>query len=115
VPLPRLGRRLPEPLTPEEAEAIVTAPDASPRGLRDRAMLELMYGAGLRVSEVVSLRVSDIDLEEGLVRCMGKGARQRVVPSGRSRPGGEQSRRSASTCSAAGRTWAGCSAATSSS
>ena len=83
VALPRLGRRLPEPLTPEEAEAIVTAPDASPRGLRDRAMLELMYGAGLRVSEVVSLRVSDIDLEEGLVRCMGKGARQRVVPTGR--------------------------------
>jgi len=82
VPLPRLGRRLPEPLTPQEAEAIVTSPDASPRGLRDRAMLELMYGAGLRVSELVSLRVSDIDLEEGLVRCMGKGAKQRVVPTG---------------------------------
>jgi integrase/recombinase XerD len=45
-------------------------------------MLELMYGAGLRVSELVSLRVSDIDLEEGLVRCMGKGAKQRVVPTG---------------------------------
>src|ERR671929_124690 len=81
--LPRRGRRLPEPLTPEEAEAIVTEPDGSPRGLRDRAMLELMYGAGLRVSEVVSLRVSDIDLEEGLVRTTGKGARERVVPTGR--------------------------------
>ena len=53
VTLPRLGRRLPEPLTKAEAEAIVTRPDGSPRGLRDRAMLELLYGAGLRVSELV--------------------------------------------------------------
>jgi integrase/recombinase XerD len=83
VPLPRLGRRLPEPLTPNEAEAIVTQPDATPRGLRDRAMLELLYGAGLRVSELVSLRVSDVDLDDALVRCMGKGAKQRVVPTGR--------------------------------
>ena len=82
VPLPRLGRRLPEPLTRAEAERIVTSPDGSPRGLRDRAMLELLYGAGLRVSELVALRVSDLDLEEGLVRCMGKGAKQRVVPTG---------------------------------
>ncbi|MDX6551255.1 MAG: integrase/recombinase XerD, partial [Gaiellales bacterium] len=82
VALPRLGRRLPEPLTPAEAEAIVTSPDGSARGLRDRAMLELMYGAGLRVSELVSLRLSDIELEEALVRCMGKGAKQRVVPTG---------------------------------
>ena len=82
VPLPRLGRRLPEPLTRDEAERIVTSPDGSPRGLRDRAMLELLYGAGLRVSELVALRVSDLDLEEGLVRCMGKGAKQRVVPTG---------------------------------
>jgi integrase/recombinase XerD len=82
VPLPRLGRRLPEPLTREEAERIVTSPDGSARGLRDRAMLELLYGAGLRVSELVALRVSDLDLEEGLVRCMGKGAKQRVVPTG---------------------------------
>ncbi len=83
VPLPRLGRRLPEPLTQAEAEAVVTRPDASPRGLRDRAMLELLYGAGLRVSELVTLRVSDVDLEEGVVRCRGKGAKQRVVPMGR--------------------------------
>lgn len=83
VPLPRLGRRLPEPLTKAEAEAIVTHPDGSPRGLRDRAMLELLYGAGLRVSELVSLRVSDVDLGEGMVRCMGKGAKQRVVPMGK--------------------------------
>jgi integrase/recombinase XerD len=83
VALPRLGRRLPEPLTRAEAERIVTRPDATPRGLRDRAMLELLYGAGLRVSELVALRVSDIDLDEGLVRCTGKGAKQRVVPMGR--------------------------------
>src|SRR4029077_13941662 len=61
VPLPRLGRRLPDPLSRAEVEAIVTQPDTSPRGLRDRAMLELMYGAGLRVSELVALRVSDVD------------------------------------------------------
>jgi len=83
VPLPRLGRRLPDPLSRDEVEAIITQPDSSPRGLRDRAMLELMYGAGLRVSELVALRVSDVDLEEGLVRCLGKGARERVVPTGR--------------------------------
>src|SRR3954447_4014248 len=83
VALPRLGRRLPEPLTRAEAERIVTRPDTSPRGLRDRAMLELLYGAGLRVSELVSLRVSDVDMDEGLVRCTGKGAKQRVVPTGR--------------------------------
>jgi integrase/recombinase XerD len=83
VPLPRLGRKLPEPLSREEAERIVTRPDGSPRGLRDRAMLELLYGAGLRVSELVSLRVSDVDLSDGLVRCMGKGAKQRVVPMGK--------------------------------
>jgi integrase/recombinase XerD len=62
----------------------VTQPDATPRGLRDRAMLELLYGAGLRVSELVSLRVSDIDLAEGVVRCTGKGAKQRIVPMGKS-------------------------------
>ena len=84
VPLPRLGRSLPDPLTKAEAEAIVTRPDTSPRGLRDRAMLELLYGAGLRVSELVSLRVSDIDLAEGVVRCTGKGAKQRMVPMGKS-------------------------------
>jgi integrase/recombinase XerD len=84
VALPRLGRSLPDPLTKAEAEAIVTQPDTSPRGLRDRAMLELLYGAGLRVSELVSLRVSDIDLAEGVVRCTGKGAKQRIVPMGKS-------------------------------
>jgi integrase/recombinase XerD len=84
VALPRLGRRLPEALTTAEAERIVTSPDASPRGLRDRAMLELLYGAGLRVSELVSLRVSDVDLAERMVRTMGKGGKQRVVPMGKS-------------------------------
>jgi integrase/recombinase XerD len=83
IPLPRLGRRLPEALTREEAERMVTSPDTTPRGLRDRAMLEVLYDAGLRVSELVSLRVSDVDLEEGVIRCMGKGAKQRVVPMGR--------------------------------
>ena len=84
VPLPRLGRSLPDPLTKAEAEAIVTRPDTSPRGLRDRAMLELLYGGGLRVSERVSLARVRIDLAEGVVRCIGKGATQRMVPMGAS-------------------------------
>lgn len=80
---PRLPRSLPHPLTVEEVAAILEAPrPEEPPGLRDRAILELLYGAGLRVSELVSLRVGDVDLDEGLVRCMGKGAKQRVVPTG---------------------------------
>ena len=82
VPLPRLGRSLPDPLTKAEAEAIVTRPDTSPLGLRDRAVLELLYGAGLRVSELASLR-GDLDLAEGVVRCRAR-ARQRIVPMGKS-------------------------------
>ena len=63
----------PTRLRKAEAEAIVTRPDTTPRGLRDRAMLELLYGAGLRVSELVSLRVSDVDLDEGVVRVHRQG------------------------------------------
>lgn len=83
VALPRLPRRLPRVLTLEQAKLIVEHPDSSPRGLRDRAALELLYGGGLRVSELTGLRPGDLDLERGLVRVEGKGGRQRIVPAGR--------------------------------
>lgn len=76
-------RRLPRPLRVEEIEALLQQPDvAKPPGLRDRAMLEVAYGCGLRVSELVGLELSDLDLEEGFVRCRGKGDKQRLVPLG---------------------------------
>ena len=79
---PRLGRSLPKTLTQEEVERLLDQPSrrAGPRGLRDRAILELMYATGLRVSEVVSLDVGDVDTREGTVRCWGKGGKERVLP-----------------------------------
>src|SRR5574337_1122218 len=76
--------RLPGVLSQEEVERLLAAPPASnPLGLRDKAMLELLYAAGLRVSEMVTLQMSDVDLEVGYVRCQGKGGKDRVVPLGR--------------------------------
>jgi integrase/recombinase XerD len=83
VPLPPRPRRLPKALSQEEAERVVTHPDATPLGLRDRAALELLYGAGLRVSELVGLRPGDLDVDQELVRVEGKGRKQRIVPTGR--------------------------------
>ena len=83
VPSPRLGRPLPVVLSPEEAIALTDAPSATdPRGLRDSAMFELLYGTGLRVSELIGLKLSDIDLNRGVVRCTGKGSKTRLVPVG---------------------------------
>ena len=80
---PKLPRRLPRVLSLEEVERLLAAPDLSaPPGLRDRAMLELLYGSGLRVSEVVALNVGDVDLSVELVRCLGKGSKERLVPVG---------------------------------
>jgi len=80
---PRLPRRLPHVLTVEEVDRLLDAPDpTTPEGLRDRAMLELMYSSGLRVSELVSLDVGDVDLNRELVRCVGKGSKERFVPVG---------------------------------
>jgi integrase/recombinase XerD len=82
--LPRRTRTLPRTLSPAEAERLVEAANATtPRDLRDRALVELLYGAGLRVSEAVSLQKSSVDLEARLVRCIGKGSKERVVPIGR--------------------------------
>ena len=81
---PRLPRALPHPLTVEEVATILEAPrPEEPPGLRDRAILELLYGAGLRVSELTGLDVDDLDVEAAAVRVLGKGAKEREVPIGR--------------------------------
>lgn len=80
---PRFVRPLPTVLKPEQVEAILDAPDlASPFGLRDRAMVQLMYASGLRVSELVSLPASQVRLDPGVVRVLGKGRKERLVPTG---------------------------------
>jgi integrase/recombinase XerD len=82
--LPRRVRRLPRTLSPGEAERLIDASaGTTPRALRDAALVELLYGAGLRVSEAVSLEKAGIDLERRLVRVAGKGGKERVVPVGR--------------------------------
>ncbi|MBI4259177.1 MAG: site-specific tyrosine recombinase XerD [Actinobacteria bacterium] len=81
---PRVPRRLPRPLSVEEVGRVLASPgDDTIAGLRDRAVLETLYGAGLRVSELVAMDVDDVDLEEGSVRVVGKGDKERVVPIGR--------------------------------
>jgi len=79
---PRATRKLPDVLDPDEAAALVELPTDAPLGLRDRALLELLYSSGLRVSELCQLRWHDLDLAEGLVSVIGKGNRQRLVPVG---------------------------------
>jgi integrase/recombinase XerD len=82
---PRPGRTLPEPLNRAEVEALLEAPGVDERlAWRDRALLELGYGAGLRVSELCGLGLTDLRFGEGLVRVMGKGGKERLVPVGRS-------------------------------
>jgi integrase/recombinase XerD len=82
---PQMLAHLPRFLTEEEMERLLNAPDTSTEeGLRDRAMLELMYATGMRISEVISLRLSDMDLDGGLMTCHGKGSKERRVPLGKS-------------------------------
>ena len=82
--LPRRRRTLPRTLSPGEAERLIeAATGTTPRSLRDRALVELLYGAGLRVSEAVELERNGVDLEQRIVRCIGKGSKERVVPVGR--------------------------------
>ena len=82
--LPRRHRRLPRTLSPAEAERLIeAAAGTTPRAHRDRALLELLYGAGLRVSEAVGLGKADVDLEARIVRALGKGDKERIVPIGR--------------------------------
>ncbi|NWN92535.1 site-specific tyrosine recombinase XerD [Marinobacter adhaerens] len=80
---PRLPRRLPDSLTEEEVEALLTEPDPTiPIEQRDKAMLETLYGCGLRVSELTGLRVDQVNLRQGVVRVTGKGNKERLVPLG---------------------------------
>jgi integrase/recombinase XerD len=84
IELPRRTRRLPRTLSPSEAERLIAAAaGTTPRALRDSALVELLYGAGLRISEAVGLDRAAIDLDARLVRCVGKGGKERVVPLGR--------------------------------
>ncbi len=83
IEAPKLGRPLPKTLTESEVEALLEAPDLdTAEGLRDRCMLELLYATGLRVSELVSLSADQIGLAQGVVRVVGKGNKERLVPMG---------------------------------
>ncbi len=78
---PGVGESLPETLSVEEVEALLSAGEAdTPMSLRDRAIIEIMYATGVRVSELVSLDIDDVDLDENFVRCMGKGSKERIIP-----------------------------------
>jgi integrase/recombinase XerD len=81
---PKVRKRLPGYLKLPDVERLMTQPDQkTPLGLRDRAMLEVLYSTGLRVSELTGLRVADVDMKVGSVRCIGKGDKERIVPVGR--------------------------------
>ena len=79
---PSVTKRLPRPISQEEIEALLAAPDTEKgtRGIRDKALLELLYATGMRVTEVVSLEVEDVNLASSTVRCLGKGAKERIIP-----------------------------------
>jgi integrase/recombinase XerD len=80
---PKLPRSLPKSLNEQEVEDLLNAPDISqPIGLRDRAMLELLYASGLRVSELVTVKVNEVSTQDGVVRVTGKGSKTRLVPMG---------------------------------
>jgi integrase/recombinase XerD len=83
IDAPKIGRPLPKSLTESEVEGLLVAPDIEdPEGLRDRAMLELLYATGLRVSELVGLQTQQVSLTQGVIRVLGKGGKERLVPMG---------------------------------
>lgn len=83
IDTPKLPRSLPKSLSEEEVERLLAAPDdATPLGMRDRAMLELLYATGLRVTELVTLELAQVNLDAGVLRVMGKGSKERLVPVG---------------------------------
>jgi integrase/recombinase XerD len=83
VQMPQLGRPLPKSLSESDVEALLGAPELSdPLGLRDRAMLEVLYACGLRVSELIGLTLEQVNLRQGVLRVLGKGSKERLVPMG---------------------------------
>jgi integrase/recombinase XerD len=83
IAMPKIGRSLPKSLTEEEVEALLGAPVVTdPLGNRDRTMLEVLYATGLRVSELVNLRDGQVNLNQGVIRILGKGNRERLIPLG---------------------------------
>lgn len=80
---PKLEKKLPKILTISEVEELLKQPNVTlPAGLRDKSMLELLYATGIRVSELISLNISDVNLDMGYIKCYGKGAKERIVPLG---------------------------------
>jgi len=82
VDIPHFYKKLPNVLTIEEVDKLLNIPLEDEFDYRNKAMLELMYGTGLRVSELVNLKLTDVDLDKGYVRCFGKGSKERIVPIG---------------------------------
>ncbi|NRB40022.1 MAG: site-specific tyrosine recombinase XerD [Pseudomonadales bacterium] len=83
IAMPKLGRALPKSISEQDVELLLMAPDVDTAiGLRDKAMLELLYACGLRVTELVTMQTSDVNLMQGVVRVMGKGSKERLVPMG---------------------------------
>jgi integrase/recombinase XerD len=83
IAMPKIGRSLPKSLTEEEVESLLNAPAVSdPLGSRDRCMLEVLYATGLRVSELVNLKHNQVNLNQGVIRVLGKGNRERLIPLG---------------------------------
>ncbi len=83
IQMPKIGRTLPKSLTEKEVESLLAAPEINdPLGFRDRTMLEVLYATGLRVSELITLQLSQINLNQGVLRIVGKGDRERLIPLG---------------------------------
>ena len=83
IAMPKIGRSLPQSLTEDEVDSLLAAPNVSePLGNRDRAMLELLYATGVRVSELINLKMSQLNLNQGVIRIVGKGDRERLIPLG---------------------------------
>jgi integrase/recombinase XerD len=83
IAMPKIGRALPQSLTEDEVEALLAAPNVTePLGHRDRAMLEVLYATGVRVSELINLKMTQLNLNQGVIRIIGKGDRERLIPLG---------------------------------